>query len=379
MTHKFDAREGVSRRALSTSVFAAVLAVGAATAPSGSARAQVYFQPYAQSYHPQAPARPRGESFVSRREIAALLYDEGYRLAGPIDYRDDAIIAVGVDDQGRRMRFFLDPDDGEVVGARRLEPLQASRSGVRDEESPVRAAPRRPPARNCLATTGCGAAKTALVGSRRANRRGASSDRARRSGDVAASGTPSRARRLFDSAVRAATDAASRARPGSWSRGSAIAASAARRGAGLGPSGKSAGAFGFSGRTGFAATGEPPADSASVGASRHCRATERGASRAGCRLDRNAGACRARSRRRQTRGRLGEREKRGVPRGASQTTIFVSRYAALASTTLASTVFTAAGAGAPMSMRRGFWASGISRTRSTCSRPFSSAAPVTTT
>jgi hypothetical protein len=134
MTHKFDAREGVSRRALSTSVFAAVLAVGAATAPSGSARAQVYFQPYAQSYHPQAPARPRGESFVSRREIAAVLYDEGYRLAGPINYRDDAIIAVGVDDQGRRMRFFLDPDDGEVVGARRLEPLKASRSGVRDED-----------------------------------------------------------------------------------------------------------------------------------------------------------------------------------------------------------------------------------------------------
>ena len=48
--------------------------------------------------------------------------------------------------------------------------------------------------------------------------------------------------------------------------------------------------------------------------------------------------------------------------------MFVPRYAALASTTLASTVVAAAGAGVPMSMRRGFWASGISRTRSTCSK-----------
>lgn len=143
MTHKFDARKGVSRRALSTSVFAAVLAVGAATAPSRPARAQVlfqpqeYLQPYVQTHDWQAPARPRGESYVSRRDIAAILYDEGYRLAGPIDYRDDAIIAVGADDQGRRMRFFLDPDDGEVVGARRLEPPRASRSGVYDEDTRV--------------------------------------------------------------------------------------------------------------------------------------------------------------------------------------------------------------------------------------------------
>ena len=146
MTYKFDARAGVSKRASSASVFAAILAVGAATAPSGPARAQVFFQPYVQTqaYDWRAPARSRGESFVSRREIAAVLYDQGYRLGGPIDYRDDAIIAIGVDDQGRRMRFFLDPDDGEVIGARRMEPLQASRSGANDEDPRVEPPRARP-------------------------------------------------------------------------------------------------------------------------------------------------------------------------------------------------------------------------------------------
>jgi hypothetical protein len=149
MTHKFDARIGVSRRALSTSVFAAVLAAGAAAAPSGPARAQVvqpqaYFQPYVQTHDWQAPARPRGESYVSRRDIAAILYGEGYRLAGPIDYRDDAIIVVGADDQGRRMRFFLDPDDGEVVGARRLEPPRPSPSGAYDQDARVEPPSARP-------------------------------------------------------------------------------------------------------------------------------------------------------------------------------------------------------------------------------------------
>jgi len=115
---------------------AAVLAAGAASFPTAAARAQVYFQPYVQAYYWQSPAQPRpaqrgGGAFVSRREIAAILYDEGYRLVGPIDYRDDAIVAVGVDDYGRQMRFVIDPDDGDVIGARRLS-RQAARSDPGD-------------------------------------------------------------------------------------------------------------------------------------------------------------------------------------------------------------------------------------------------------
>ena len=48
-------------------------------------------------------------------------------------------------------------------------------------------------------------------------------------------------------------------------------------------------------------------------------------------------------------------------------------YAALDSTTVA------VGAPTPISIRRAFWASGISRTRSTWSNPFTRLAPVTTT
>jgi len=133
MTFRFDARKDISRGALLRSLLAALLTAGAASAPTGPARAQVYFQPYVQTYSWPGPAQPRGAPFVSRREVAAILYDEGYRLVGPIDYRDEAIVAVGVDDYGRRMRFIIDPDDGAVIGARRLG-QQPNRSDLADED-----------------------------------------------------------------------------------------------------------------------------------------------------------------------------------------------------------------------------------------------------
>ena len=143
MSFSFDARKEVSVHALARTLWAAALAAGVATIPTAAARAQVYLQPYVQTYYWQGPAQPRGAPMVSRREVAAILYDEGgYRLDGPIDYRDDAIVAVGVDDYGRRMRFVIDPEGGEVIGARRLS-QQASRSDLGDED-PRAEQPRAP-------------------------------------------------------------------------------------------------------------------------------------------------------------------------------------------------------------------------------------------
>ncbi len=154
MTFKFDARKYFSGgtklfsgKSPSKWSLAAVLCAGITAASSGVAWAQVYFRPYAyeQPYYyrgpdfdrerdyERAPARPRAAPYASRREIAAILDDEGFRLVGPLDIRENLIVAIGVDDQGGRTRFLIDPEDGELIGARRLDQQQASREQMREE------------------------------------------------------------------------------------------------------------------------------------------------------------------------------------------------------------------------------------------------------
>ena len=155
MTSKFGARKyfwGATRlfsgNSLSKWSLAALLCAGTTAAPRGAAWAQVYFRPYAhdQPYYYHAPdydrerdyerepMRPRAAPFASRREVAAILDDEGYRLVGPLDFRENAIVAIGVDDEGRRTRFLIDPENGELIGARRLDQQQASRGQMSEED-----------------------------------------------------------------------------------------------------------------------------------------------------------------------------------------------------------------------------------------------------
>jgi hypothetical protein len=104
-----------------------VVCVGAAVA-ARTAGAQTF-------YGPQPYYRPYGEpSFwhepgARRAAIASLLREEGYRLWGPLDYAGRDIIAFGVDEDGHKTRFVIDPEDFEIISARRVRE-QASRSDL---------------------------------------------------------------------------------------------------------------------------------------------------------------------------------------------------------------------------------------------------------
>ncbi len=70
---------------------------------------------------PTPPARPIGATVLARRaRISARLAQEGYRLIGPLRFDGDAIIAFGVDAEGRRVRFAMDPYSARVLEAQRL-------------------------------------------------------------------------------------------------------------------------------------------------------------------------------------------------------------------------------------------------------------------
>lgn len=137
------------------------LAAGATTDPAPAA-ADIFFRPFfgytARRFVVEA------EPELSPREVVAILARRGYRLAEPLAYRDDVIIAIGADPRGRLTRFVLDVDDGEVLERRRLHrepppapvasrPAPARKRAVetaarpaphRVRETPAAAAPVRP-------------------------------------------------------------------------------------------------------------------------------------------------------------------------------------------------------------------------------------------
>jgi hypothetical protein len=118
MTYRFGASMKPSR--------AMLLAVLCASAAPGAAFAQAYYySPYGDYYQSErdwgGPPEPRAAApYATRRAIAALLAEQGYRLVGRVDFRDADIVAFGADAYGRVSRFVIDPDENEVISARRL-------------------------------------------------------------------------------------------------------------------------------------------------------------------------------------------------------------------------------------------------------------------
>jgi hypothetical protein len=101
---------------------AAALAI-APIAVAGSAQAQVYVRPFAYSY--ERPAAEEPAPYGSYRSVSRILAREGYRLVGPLGSRGDQVVATGVDSAGRRMRFFIDPYEGEVLQSRPIASAHA--------------------------------------------------------------------------------------------------------------------------------------------------------------------------------------------------------------------------------------------------------------
>ena len=91
-----------------------MLATAALIAPRHATAQGFYPSPY--GYYPPRPIfEPEPELAFSRRDVAAILARQGYRLVGPLRDRGDRIVASGVDGLGRMARFVVDPDEGEIV------------------------------------------------------------------------------------------------------------------------------------------------------------------------------------------------------------------------------------------------------------------------
>jgi hypothetical protein len=99
----------------------------------GQAAAQFYYPPYGYAFR-----RPivEPEPNISPRRIAAILERHGYRLVGPLERRGDQIIASGIDVRGWRMRFIVDPYEGEVLSSRPVGPA-FGQGGPRDGPLPI--------------------------------------------------------------------------------------------------------------------------------------------------------------------------------------------------------------------------------------------------
>jgi hypothetical protein len=102
----------------------AALVVGT-IAVAESAQAQVYFRPFAYTYSSQQPTVEEPAPYGSYGSVARILAREGYRLVGPLGSRGDQVVATGVDSAGRRMRFFIDPYEGEVLQSRPIASAHA--------------------------------------------------------------------------------------------------------------------------------------------------------------------------------------------------------------------------------------------------------------
>lgn len=114
------------------------------------ATSQVFFRPFGGVYVgpvEDEPRRPR----VTQRMVARLLNEEGLRLIAPLEPQGDLVIATAEDEDGRQMRVFIDPYEGEIVRVRRAPhapPTESSRREADDPASDERApnpTRRRPP------------------------------------------------------------------------------------------------------------------------------------------------------------------------------------------------------------------------------------------
>ena len=124
MSFRFGAH-GVFRR------WALLVVFGAAAAAANAAGAQTFYgpQPY---YRPYGEPSFWREPAARRAAVAAVLREEGYRLWGPPEFSGRDVIALGVDEEGRKMRFVIDAEDFEIISARRVRE-QARRSDLGDD------------------------------------------------------------------------------------------------------------------------------------------------------------------------------------------------------------------------------------------------------
>ncbi len=102
---------------------------------TATASAQFYYRPYVDryyqseldGYHEQGPRQYRdpsqleGAPYASRAAVSTILGEEGFRLVGRIESREENIVATGVDASGVKMRFLIDPYAGDVIYARQMD------------------------------------------------------------------------------------------------------------------------------------------------------------------------------------------------------------------------------------------------------------------
>jgi hypothetical protein len=97
---------------------ASIVAFSALAGP-WHAVAQGFVSPYGDPFHePADMPGPDGP----RARIARILARHGYNLAGSLRRRGDEIVAFGIDEDGLRMRFIIDPDEGEILSSKPLAP-----------------------------------------------------------------------------------------------------------------------------------------------------------------------------------------------------------------------------------------------------------------
>ena len=138
---------------------AALAALAGAVVAPGAALAQAYYHPHyggyggygaydgrADGWGGGPPPQARGGApYASRRAIAELLAEQGYRLLGRLDFQGEDIVATGIDADGRTLRFVIDPYDGAILDAHRMTRQSARPEMGPDEIWPD--GPRQRPAR----------------------------------------------------------------------------------------------------------------------------------------------------------------------------------------------------------------------------------------
>ncbi len=140
----------MSLRAKSVSRLALFLCL-CAWAPSDGARAEFFFRPFGGVFAGKIEEEPP-PAFTSREAVGRIVAREGFRLVGPLRSHGEQIIAIGVDRRGRRMRFVIDPYEGQVLSAHRLIDYSPDYS---PDVEPIERAPRAlPPAEAAAAPPG---------------------------------------------------------------------------------------------------------------------------------------------------------------------------------------------------------------------------------
>ncbi len=117
----FDWRKRVRPLGLGFLLFCGADLVGA----DPPAQAQFFFEPFFRGGRYDLPPE-EAPRYASRRAVARILARAGYELVGPLGRRGDQIVATGVSRRDGATRFFIDPYEGAILHAMRLEAPMAT-------------------------------------------------------------------------------------------------------------------------------------------------------------------------------------------------------------------------------------------------------------